>query len=112
MPPQLPPSAEHLESVQLQLVFDASLTMSVLLSTTILSVYKPGDSRAMNDVRTAVALLRLDHAAARTELCAMPGYPPAYTLARRRSALLMTDTEERLIASAAIMGDNNHPVSG
>lgn len=37
----VPPIAEHLRSVQLQLVFDASLTMAVLLLTTILSVYKP-----------------------------------------------------------------------
>lgn len=42
----------------------------------------------------------------------MPALSTGYTLARKRSALLMTDTEERLIASAAIMGDNNHPVSG
>lgn len=32
---------EHVRAVQLQLVFDASLTMAVLLSTTTLSVYKP-----------------------------------------------------------------------
>ena len=32
--------------------------------------------------------------------------------ARSRKALDMTDTELKLIASAAIMGDNSHPVNG
>ncbi|CAA0120581.1 Uncharacterised protein [BD1-7 clade bacterium] len=30
----------------------------------------------------------------------------------KRSALLMTETELKLIAAAAIMGDSNQPVSG
>ena len=35
-----------------------------------------------------------------------------HTLARNRSALLITDTDDRLMASAAIMGDSSQPVSG
>jgi hypothetical protein len=31
---------------------------------------------------------------------------------RSRSAFVMTDTDDRLIASAAIIGDSNKPVSG
>ena len=31
---------------------------------------------------------------------------------RKRSALAITEAELRLIANAAIMGDNNQPVSG
>lgn len=31
---------------------------------------------------------------------------------RMRNALLITDTDEKLIANAAMSGDNNHPVSG
>jgi hypothetical protein len=31
---------------------------------------------------------------------------------RSRSAFVMTDAEERLMASAAIMGDKSHPVNG
>ena len=31
---------------------------------------------------------------------------------RKRSALVITDTDDRLIANAAIIGDNNHPVNG
>ena len=34
------------------------------------------------------------------------------TATRSRKALLITDTELGLIASAAIMGDNNQPVNG
>jgi hypothetical protein len=31
---------------------------------------------------------------------------------RNRSALEMTETDDRLIAAAAIIGDNNNPVTG
>ena len=31
---------------------------------------------------------------------------------RKRSAFVMTDTDDRLIANAAIIGDNNQPVNG
>jgi hypothetical protein len=41
------------------------------------------------------------------------GLPGSYIFAlRSRSALLMTDTELRLIAAAAIIGDNNRPKNG
>ena len=36
----------------------------------------------------------------------------ASIVARRRSALVMTETEDRLIASAASIGDSNMPVAG
>ena len=35
-----------------------------------------------------------------------------YELARSRKALEMTDTELKLIANAAIMGDSSQPVNG
>jgi hypothetical protein len=37
---------------------------------------------------------------------------PAYLLERNRNEFVITDTELKLIASAAIIGDNSQPVSG
>lgn len=47
-----------------------------------------------------------------TRLCDGVGPQTHTRLRRRRSALPMTDTELKLMARAAIMGDSSQPVSG
>lgn len=67
--------------------------------------------RALFNVR-ARRLIPCPVAVALWCLAYFPNYQCRWTAPRRRKALLITDTELRLIASAAIIGDKSQPVKG